>query len=230
MTSPAGRPPATSLQELFTERVVARDLRIAPGDEHDELLAVESIALGKVSAGRRRDFSAGRACARAALVALGEPPAPILRGEKREPLWPTGVVGSITHTSLYAAAAVARSAEVRSLGIDAEPDEPLPAGVLRWVGSDSEQRWVASAGAAPGVANPDRLLFCAKEATYKAWFPLAECWLGFKDAEVSVVAPGEFDVEILIDGPIRSMRGRYSSIDGRIVAAIELPGQPEASS
>jgi 4'-phosphopantetheinyl transferase EntD len=30
----------------------------------------------------------------------------------------------------------------------------------------------------------DRVLFCIKESTYKAWFPLTHRWLGFEDASV----------------------------------------------
>ena len=71
-----------------------------------------------------------RTCARIALGRLGLPPAPLLSGPKREPLWPDGVVGSITHCDGYRAVAVARADQLASIGIDAEPHAELPAGIL----------------------------------------------------------------------------------------------------
>ena len=58
------------------------------------------------------------------------PPTPILKGEKGEPRWPDGLVGSLTHTEGYRGAVVGRSPAVRSVGIDAEPHDVLPGGVL----------------------------------------------------------------------------------------------------
>lgn len=182
----------------------------------------EDKALGEVVPGRRWDWVMGRRCAREAIEALGMEPLPVLSGEKREPLWPGGVVGAITHTSGYAAAAVGRAVDIRSIGVDAEPDEPLPKGVLRRVAFESELEWVQAAGI-EGVAHADRLLFTAKEAVYKAWFPVAQRWLGFDDARVTVDAASQaFEAEILVDGPISTMRGRYLSTDGIVMAAVEV--------
>ena len=71
-----------------------------------------------------------RYCARQALGELGVPPVPILKGDKGEPCWPDGIVGSLTHCEGYRGAAVGRRDEVRSVGIDAEPHDVLPKGVL----------------------------------------------------------------------------------------------------
>ena len=59
-------------------------------------------------------------------------------GAKREPLWPAGVVGSITHCDGYRAAAVARATDLATVGIDAEPHEPLPDGVLAAIALPAE--------------------------------------------------------------------------------------------
>ena len=77
------------------------------GGEPDPLLPAERAALGQVVDGRRRDFAAGRHCARRALARLVGSPEPILSGPDREPVWPQGIVGSITHCDGYRAAAVA---------------------------------------------------------------------------------------------------------------------------
>ena len=107
---------------------------------------------------------------------------PILKGEKGEPCWPDGVVGSLTHCEGYRGAAVAPQGRVRSVGIDAEPHDVLPNGVLDAISLPGER---AGLDALPSGLHWDRILFCAKEATYKAWFPLTRRWLGFEDAHIT---------------------------------------------
>jgi 4'-phosphopantetheinyl transferase EntD len=70
----------------------------------------------------------------------------------------------------------------------------------------------------------DRLLFCAKESVYKTWFPLARRWLGFESADV-VIDPddGTFTVEILVPGPLTSLRGQWLADRGLLATAIVLP-------
>lgn len=118
---------------------------------------------------RVREFASARTCARLAIARLGLPTVPILRGPCREPIWPHDVVGSITHCKGYSAAAVAKRRDILSIGIDAEPDEQLPPGVLEQVASAEERAQLERA--CPGV-HWDRLLFSAKESVFKAWFPL----------------------------------------------------------
>ena len=74
---------------------------------------------------RRREFALGRSLAHEALRAIGAPAGPIEVGAHREPLWPAGTVGSITHCDGYVGAAVAARGDVRSVGVDAEPAAPL---------------------------------------------------------------------------------------------------------
>lgn len=208
-------------EELFSPNVVLVDSRDDAAD--DSLLwPEERDAIGEVVPGRWWDWVTGRRCARLALTDLGVAPAPVLRGPKREPQWQPDVVGAITHTAGYAAAAVAHAGDVRSVGLDAEPDEPLPDGVLRRIARDEELGWVE--GSVTGVENADRLLFSAKESIYKAWFPLAGTWLGFDDARVEIdPSGGLFRAEILIDGPLSVVTGTYTSVGGIVVTAIEVP-------
>jgi 4'-phosphopantetheinyl transferase EntD len=161
------------------------------------------------------------------MVALGVAPEPVLRsGQDRAPAWPRGLVGSITHTDTFAAAAVGFAESVVSVGIDAEPDAALPDRVLGRVAFDAELSWVEQCGPTAGqdVVHADRLLFSAKEAIYKAWHPLAGSWLGFDDARVTFdPAGGTFEADILVDGPVDRLAGRYAALDGVIVTAVELP-------
>ena len=184
-----------------------------------ELFPEERAAVGRAVEKRLREFTTGRACARQALERLGFGPLPIASGERGEPLWPEGVVGSITHCRGYRACAVAPASEITSVGIDAEPHEPLPDGVLEQVASERERAALHSNG-----LHMDRLLFSAKEAIYKAWFPLTGRWLGFEDVHLSIdVDGGTFAAELLVPGPrvdgarLTGFRGRWC-VEGDVVA------------
>ncbi|GAA0490346.1 putative 4'-phosphopantetheinyl transferase [Paractinoplanes deccanensis] len=171
-----------------------------PGEEHLIARAVE---------GRRREFITGRRNAREALGRLGFAPAPILTGPRREPLWPGGVVGSITHCRGYRAAAVALSRDVTSVGVDAEPHAALPPEVLPGVTLPVEREMLHTLDS--GDTHWDRLLFSAKESIYKAWFPMTGRWLGFEDCVLSIDPPARtFAGRPLVDSPLPEFRGRYT--------------------
>jgi 4'-phosphopantetheinyl transferase EntD len=183
------------------------------------LFPAELALIDRAVPKRRAEFTAARQCARHALSHLGIGPVPILSGAHREPLWPAGVVGSITHCDGYHAAAVARGTRFRSIGIDAEPDGPLPGEVLDRICLSAERAQLRGTFG----CHPDRLLFCAKESVYKAWFPLARRWLGFEDAFVTLRPDGRFDVEVKVSGPIEALHGRWLARDGLILTAAALP-------
>jgi 4'-phosphopantetheinyl transferase EntD len=150
------------------------------------LFAQERAIVAHAVEKRRREFAAARGCAHAALSRLGVAPAPILVGERGEPRWPAGVVGSITHCDGYRACAVARSRELVAIGIDAEPHAALPPGIESAIARPEEQRWLQELALLAPEVHWGRLLFSAKESTYKAWFPRAKGGLGFEDLVVTV--------------------------------------------
>jgi len=195
------------------------------------LFAEEEALVARATAKRRQEFTAGRQCARGALAALGVPEVPILRGYRGAPQWPDGIAGSITHCTGYCAAAVARTADLVTIGLDAEPDAALPGGVLEMISLPAERTRLRDLAAAwPGISW-DRLLFCAKEAVYKAWFPLTGRWLGFADADVTIdAADGTFSARLLVPMPAPSgaplgdgFTGRWLASDGLILTAIAVP-------
>jgi len=194
------------------------------GDDEDAAPLPEEHGLveGAVAA-RRAEFATARACARLALQQISAPPDPILRGSKHEPLWPPGVVGSITHCAGYRAAAVARADHVLTIGIDAEPDAAIEARVAARIMDADERAWVA---AAPGGIHWDRLIFSAKESVYKAWFPLTGRWLGFEEAHVAIDPnAGVFEARLLIEPPAgvpAAFHGRYLAANGLVITAIAV--------
>ena len=127
---------------------------------------------------RRREFRAGRHAAHEALRQLGTPHQPILRGARREPIWPAGFVGTISHCKGLGVAACAQE-PLAGLGIDVEPLEPLPEGVARYIYTDEELacRTIQEL--------PPRLLFCAKESLYKCYHPLLGEFFGFQSVRLN---------------------------------------------
>jgi 4'-phosphopantetheinyl transferase EntD len=134
-------------------------------DEDSAVLFPEEAAvIARAVDRRRREFATGRACARAALARLGIPACPILPGTRGAPQRPADIVGSITHCDGYRATAVARSADLLAVGLDAEPNAELPDGVLQTIATEREMRWIRElTGNRPDV-HWDRLLFSAKES------------------------------------------------------------------
>lgn len=198
-------------------------------DREGPLFAEEERVVADAVEKRRREFVTGRACAHEALELLGVPAAPVPAGPKGEPRWPAGVVGSITHCDGYRACALSRAEDLASLGVDAEPDLPLPAGLLADIALPAERRRLAELAAAMPGCNWDRLLFCVKESIYKAWFPLTEAWLGFEDAAVTIdPGRGTFAARLLVPTPARAERdlgplsGRWSACDGLLFAAVTV--------
>ncbi|MCX8561453.1 4'-phosphopantetheinyl transferase [Mycolicibacterium mucogenicum] len=216
------------LSQVLPDVVATAETYSDPGNlvplPEEEPLIARSVAK------RRNEFITVRHCAREALGKLDVGPVPILKGDKGEPCWPEGIVGSLTHCEGFRGAVVARSTQVRSVGIDAEPHGVLPKGVLGAVALPAEQDAVATL---EGDLHWDRILFCAKEATYKAWFPLTHRWLGFEDAHItfeldSSGTSGRFLSRILIDPtaesgpPLTELPGRFTVSNGLVLTAISL--------
>lgn len=228
------------IDEILPDRVISVETREEIEDV--ALFAQEQAALGQAVEKRRREFTTARACARTALARLGLPAAAIASGERGEPQWPAGVVGSITHCDGYRACAIARAGEIAALGIDAEPHAALPDGLLADIARAEELPRLAQLRRERPEVHWDRLLFSAKESVYKTWFPLAKRWLGFEDATVTIgLAQGTFSARLLVPGPLLGHRplgelsGRWLVRDGLVLTAIALahpaPGQaPPASS
>ena len=169
---------------------------------------------------RKAEFGDARWCAHQALRDLGEwDNEPILRGERGMPLWPRDITGSMTHTEGFRAAVVAPRTHVRSMGLDAEPADPLPREVIGSIARPGEMPQLERLRN-EGIECADRLLFCANEATYKAWFPMTHRWLGFEDAEIDIRSDGSFVSYLLVrPTPVPFISGRWMVDDGYVIAA-----------
>jgi enterobactin synthetase component D len=174
---------SSPLRELYPGGVVAAELR-DPGDLAS-LLPAEAACLGRAVPARAREFAAGRQCARSALAQFGIADFPLRAASDRQPLWPRGMTGSITHTVGLCAAVVGERARVGMLGLDSEVVGAISEELWPAICMPRERAWLDSlppAERAGGVT----LLFSAKESFYKAQYPLVSQSLDFHDLEVEV--------------------------------------------
>lgn len=212
---------------LFPPEVALVHAEAAPGCEED-LLPAEAELAAAMAPARRREFAAGRTCARRALASLGVPPAPLLRGPRRAPRWPAGFVGSITHTRGWCAAVAAPRDAFAGLGIDAEPCEALSERAVARICSERERaRLAALPRHAPALWA--KVVFSAKESLYKAYFPQTRHFLRFRDAEIELDAGAGLFVARLADADApdaagrRRFEGRFAFEGERIVTGLAVP-------
>ena len=167
------------LDALAPPGLLIGHLLISPGDE-DALLGEEAASIASAVVGARRASGAARIVARELLAQLGHPRAPLPRSASGAPVWPAGIAGSLAHDDEVAVAAVGRQRDIGSVGIDVEPAVPLPPDMLELIATPNERRKIAD--------DPLRgkLLFAAKEAVYKAVYPLERVFLEFRDIEVDL--------------------------------------------
>ncbi len=174
------------------------------------LLPEEEQAIARAVASRRAQYAATRVLARRLLGHLGWPNAALLNRQDRSPIWPHGVVGSITHTDDWCGVAVADARHVSSLGIDVERMGRIDGALSERVLTKRE-RCALPSGPPPSSSAPVRaaptsaarrkdvhlnelpsellwatLSFSAKEAVYKCIFPSIQRYVGFNEVEIDI--------------------------------------------
>jgi 4'-phosphopantetheinyl transferase EntD len=177
---------------------------------------------------RQREFATGRHCARALLRQLGCADEPLLRGEDRLPVWPEGVVGSISHTRAVCAVAVARREAVAALGLDVEDDADLERDLWPRICTPDELRWLDRRRPVDR-GRLARLLFSAKECVYKLQYPEARVDLEFHEVEVEIdPSRGRFSTRVSrplgsLNPRGASLHGRFARHGGQLLTAMVLP-------
>lgn len=226
-----GSPPATAalseaLVALFPRSVAGAITPVGGGQDAPAHPDERAVVAG-AAAGRRAQFLAGRACAHAALRALGRDTPVLARGPTRAPVWPPGVVGAIAHTAQHAGAVAARARDAWGLGLDLEPlAPPLDDDVERLVLSPAER--AAARPAHPLGPFASKVAFCAKECVYKCVSPAAGWPLDFHDVRVRVDLPGGrfqavVDERFRVGGaPLPPLAGRFAVVGGVVLAGLRV--------
>jgi enterobactin synthetase component D len=203
---------------------------------YEELYAELGIAcpesLFRALRKRKAEYLAGRYLCRLLLRERGLPTL-IPSGRHREPLWPVGWIGSVTHTDEIAVSCIAPCASVNILGIDVE----------RWLDGDT------AASLAPIIIGRDKytrlagpwsyghavtLAFSAKESLFKALYPQVGSYFDFNCAELIDAnhAAGTFSLRIAKQLSGRIPAGRiyegYFKDWGSCVATIVAGGAGRA--
>ncbi|NDV53957.1 4'-phosphopantetheinyl transferase [Salipiger sp. PrR003] len=150
-----------------------------PVEDLSELFPEERASISRAVPKRQAEFAGGRLAARAALRQLGLRDVAIPKGADRAPVWPEGVVASITHTEGLCLAMAARARDWRGLGIDLEVDRPMRSELIRSIASVPE---LARLSPMP-FSRAGVRIFSAKEAAYKAQYPLTGALFGFEAME-----------------------------------------------
>lgn len=170
---------AQALETLQAPGLLLGHRVITPGDEH-ALSPAERAGREKATLKVLRQSGAVRILARQLLKQLGLPDAELPRLPNGAPRWPDGVAGSLAHDRDVAVAAVMHSDGSSFVGIDVEPAEPLPPKIMEEISTPGEQRRYDA------DLLQSRVLFCAKEAVYKAFNSKTGQFLGFQDVEVDL--------------------------------------------
>ena len=185
----------------------------------------EDALLGKAIPKRAREFRSGRTAARKCMLELGLNPAPILVGEKRDPVWPEGCVGTISHNGNYCLAIVSQSNSTLSLGADIEQLSRVKAHLWPRIFTAVEKDFLLSLDS----READRAataMFSAKEAFFKLQHPLTGLWLEFLDAEVTLRKENSF--EITVRRPLKkpmmeqTYTGTYKEWQGCCIAVMGI--------
>ncbi|MEW6743803.1 MAG: 4'-phosphopantetheinyl transferase superfamily protein [Planctomycetota bacterium] len=224
------------MTSLFPPEVIVEEAD--PREVQGELDPREEGIVARAVARRRRQFLAGRVCARRALSRLGVEGWVLAADSDRVPVWPAGIVGSIAHTDRYCVAAVARSERFAGIGVDAELIHRAKKELWRRI-CTAEELAVISELEESKRALSVALAFSAKECFYKCQFPLTRSWLGFHDVVIHAsLETGLFEVEVVGVGEARGrlaasraatlvagarFEGRYVVRDEHVLTGMVMP-------
>lgn len=219
--------------EAFGRRFLGHACRFDIAAYRDELFARHAIAvapqLERAVPKRRSEFLAGRVCARAALARVGAMPASVPIGRDREPLWPPGIVASITHAGDRALCLAAHAADTLGLGVDIErPIDAQRAAEIGGVVVDAAEQALIDAGFGDRGAGLGAV-FSAKESLYKALFPQVRRVFGFEAMRLTRIGPQRLEFVCAEDLAPGARRGQafaaYYRVeaDGGTLSLVWLP-------
>jgi enterobactin synthetase component D len=186
-------------------------------------------AVHSYHANRKEEFLRGRLCAyHAYKEQTGLELLRLPSQNDRSPLWPNGVVGSITHSTVLVGVAIAKSEKLKSVGIDFEEIGRTKLELASHLLTDKDiSLYENKLNMLPQEVLT--LIFSAKEALYKTLYPEVKKFFGFHDAAVTELQDGKFSIELLKDlnevygiNGLKTFHGRYCIHAGHCLFVIEL--------
>lgn len=213
----------STTRALFDESAGVR--AIAIGDPAAISTVAEISALGRVVHKRKAEFVAGRHAARGALRGIGLPEADILIGNHRQPLPPHEAVLTISHDERLALAVAAPAEKWWGLGVDIADADDLAENLIATICKESD---LSNLQHGESIAERAKLVFCLKEALFKAIFPQVGDWMDFSQSALSLDhASGCYQARIFgTNGAELSLQGqwhgRFSRVGDRWIAAAGL--------
>jgi 4'-phosphopantetheinyl transferase EntD len=148
----------------------------------------EDLLSNSMVPARKTAFARGRAAAHTALRAIGLDHGPVLSGSSREPLWPEGASGAISHAAGFGVALVAPTKHTDGVGVDLEERRNVPE-LWEHVPRPEERGWLQDLDADEREAAL-LALFSAKESVFKAFFPRIRSFFGFEQASLTPTSSG----------------------------------------
>ncbi|WP_170480112.1 4'-phosphopantetheinyl transferase family protein [Ruegeria arenilitoris] len=184
------------------------------------LFPEEDAAIVRAVPKRRLEFAAGRAAARMAMSRIGLPPKAVPKANDRSPIWPEGLVGSITHCEGICLSVVARTHAAIGIGIDIEHNTDLSPDLENVVCRPDEVAWLDQQPSDYRGAMA-KCFFCVKESAYKALYPITRKVIGFSAMHVSFNLDGtQFLAKTAGSKP---MNGHVIRFPGHIICLTVIP-------
>jgi 4'-phosphopantetheinyl transferase EntD len=181
--TPAARGGIPELSSIFGPGVLTAASRI--DTDIDEPPASKHGAVAAAHVPRQREFATGRRLARSLMARLGIANARLPANKDRSPVWPAGVVGSISHAENVCVVALAPSDKFLGLGVDIEPNRSVTPGLIDTICTARERAWLShQSPASRGVYA--RLMFSAKESAFKCQYPLTRTFLEYGDVDIKL--------------------------------------------
>lgn len=207
--------PASEHSTVFLGRIA---------DYSNHLLPVELPLLEGRTPRRRDEFSSGRYCARRAMAARGMPEGPVSIGADRAPVWPSGMKGSLTHSRQLVGAAVSES--LLGLGIDLEHFGRLSRRAAERILTAAEIQELDADGEV-GFLHRATILFSAKEAVYKAIYPMAGLYVGYREVQITLRPKhSEFLASYVgrndLNKPLEGGLGHWGLIEEAVLTRFEI--------
>lgn len=218
----------TVLTSLFSPSVMTTGVN--PSLIRDVLLPEEEVCIKNAVPKRRLEFIAGRICARALLSRCGWPEYPIVSNKDRTPVWPSNIVGSISHTDGFCGVALAIKADFSSVGLDIQYIGKMKQDIWKYIATPFELNWIESL---PGCKQQKyaTLIFSAKECFYKCQYMITKRWFDFHDVIIGISSESqEFTAQLSSDKAClwdrtTLLHGKYVFHDQYVLTGMCIPAQ-----